>query len=862
MPMQNSQTTQQLMDQLKNSDAGSSSGTPIQDSAVVEQNSTSVILEDREQIIAPGRPMQTQDNSFANSASMPETQWMVKNLVEKEYIVNQFQWTTAHTRTQRLTSTPLPSSIFAKTHFPFSNIMKSFAYLRLGISMSVKVNSTTFHQGLLLVSWAPMKYGNLNDYYSMYNKVLRPCGYNNAAESNTVTIDIPFVHLFNYIDRLDTGSDFFDLGELEVHVYNPLQCPPTATTSIEVTITVNGLKPEVHGMIPTLQGLEDVVGSIVNAGKSALQTYQAIENGDIAGAIQSGTETISNVECVVQNLDAPLSNAAHDPHKNQLHHQGNGPWTGIRMSLNRVGTTKHPVSLKQHKFDEMDIKKLIQIYSGMGYFSWASDQPTATDLFYTFVHPNVANYASLVTVGAKDYYRFSHTALGGLVHRHTAWRGSIEYKFQCISNEHQKGRLLFYWIPAWKTGIPTMEEAQSAYYWMVDIQKSREWEITVPFLSPTTWRSMPTGPQYYTFANKESVNISFLEYNGIFGCKVLNPFTINGVVQNNCEINMYIRAGPDFEVQGLRAPFGYAETRANYPTIDSVSSSPVPAAPTTSNSFAILQGNETLSDTQSTIQNWMPKGQPNSPLPTSSEGTIAPMHEFFMDEKPMHLKVLMRKFTPFYQFHNEAPVTTDEYKVLSFYIPVSPFLGSGTYFKDYPTIDIFDIYPMNTLEYYSRAFIWWRGSMRYEFNMNNSYLSFFNTTACFVPSASEVPGMTTRWSFVNADTQISPMLPMLDYSFQSINPGQTSYSIEVPYCSIYNQLMTTPEVGTNLNPNPYTNGVFNIHMQFNSHASVDTRVNILCTCLAAAGDDFQVSWFIGWPIFYIPRTMFPNWPQS
>lgn len=141
---------------------------------------------------------------------------------------------------------------------PYSNFNSSaliveklanFRYFKSDFQFHVKVNSTPFVQGGLIIYWIPMY-----DQITTYRKDATNCYLSgassmphvtiNLSSSNSATLVVPYAHIQSYLDLTSNDTDDSQsLGRLYVRPLVPLESADTST-SVSITVLGNFVNPE------------------------------------------------------------------------------------------------------------------------------------------------------------------------------------------------------------------------------------------------------------------------------------------------------------------------------------------------------------------------------------------------------------------------------------------------------------------------------------------------------------------------------------------------------------------------------------------------------------------------------------------
>lgn len=128
------------------------------------------------------------------------------------------------------------------------------------------------------------------------------------------------------------------------------------------------------------------------------------------------------------------------------------------------------------------------------------------------------------------------------------WRGSIEYEIEVIASGFHQGQLFICYTPGSTeyTNLPDVTNMQSV---TMDIALSRNVSFTVPWMSSADYKCCVDQK------NPEFLNANRPYVNGVFSIFIQNPLAVQSdTITNEVEVNVYIKAGDDFELRDPRVP--------------------------------------------------------------------------------------------------------------------------------------------------------------------------------------------------------------------------------------------------------------------------------------------------------------------
>jgi len=191
-------------------------------------------------------------------------------LLSRPYLTQYFNWTGSSAIGALIATLSYPHDLFTIPNI--ASKLDRFKYFRAGVHVEIRLNSTTFHSGKLLIVWCPhWNPGNTQNQLiddDMYALSALDNITMSACANETVAFDIPYVAPSAYFDltRPSTsgspGYGFF--GTVKLFVLAPLVLTGNATTpSLTVTVFSNFINPEPAGPIPFAELLTEDKGCSV-----------------------------------------------------------------------------------------------------------------------------------------------------------------------------------------------------------------------------------------------------------------------------------------------------------------------------------------------------------------------------------------------------------------------------------------------------------------------------------------------------------------------------------------------------------------------------------------------------------------------
>ncbi|APG78957.1 hypothetical protein [Beihai picorna-like virus 122] len=190
-----------------------------------------------------------------------------------------------------------------------------------------------------------------------------------------------------------------------------------------------------------------------------------------------------------------------------------------------------------------NLSKLLQVPNRIAVGSWTTTIGAGEQLFSIPVSPVFCDEE----VNGTEVIR-NNTVLSYYSDMYNLWRGSLVYEVEVIASAFHQGQLFLCYTPGTTEykDLPTVTNMQSV---TMDIGRERSVKFTVPWLTCTDYKCcIDTAKFDFLDADKPYVN-------GVFNVFVQNPLSIQSeTIVNNVEVNIYITAGPDFELKDPRVP--------------------------------------------------------------------------------------------------------------------------------------------------------------------------------------------------------------------------------------------------------------------------------------------------------------------
>lgn len=428
-------------------------------------------------------------------------------VLRRSYLIAQVNWTPTFTSL----TLAFPQTLFAID--AISNFLSVYEYFRAGVTITVRVNSTPYHQGSLVTAIAPCRSLTGVTGYQLQN--MRPVVLS-ASVQDSCTIELPYLNPLDWLD-IATCADYA-IGTFALTVLNPLLTTSTGVpASCTVSIFCAFRDPKVAGFIEPSAFLEKKKRAIEQKEKMKAQSVterrgrvmtnsygkqvidentqaegeKKADKGTTANGIQKivgGASEILKMIPVVGAIWSPIAKfistygkVLDEPYNpavpqgvdqnlnfNDLAHM-QGLFSGQQITMYPgVQTSKEAFDMES---SFMAIHELAQVPALYYSTSFATQDQSIT------LGLTPLSSEGPTTVQGVDYLAFTAATFH-------LWRGSIKYLFHFVNSAFYSARFRI----SYATSTPGSGDGDLPQQ-IIDVKGDTFVEITVPYLFPTTWRT-------------------------------------------------------------------------------------------------------------------------------------------------------------------------------------------------------------------------------------------------------------------------------------------------------------------------------------------------------------------------------------
>jgi hypothetical protein len=386
----------------------------------------------------------------------------------------------------------------------------------------------------------------------MIQESQRPHIFLNPTQGSGGELELPFLWYNNAL-KIPT-KEWEEMGEMVIRSFSTLKHANGAEEP--VTVNVFAWAEDMHLSVPT----SNQPGALTpQAGPAdgpvsgpAMAVAKAAEGLVKVPAISSYAMAASTVARGVGKMAAafgytkPVSCEGQKeyvatPFPNSVNVDGNDTTTKLTFD-SKQSVTIDPAAVGLGSTDEMTILSIAQRESYLVSINWPTDLAPEAQLWRSHVTPSLWNSAPDPLTGKIELH-MPACCFAVAPFRH--WRGTINYRFQIVSSAYHKGRIRLSYDPSFQL----TNEYNTNINRVIDISEENDFTVSIGWGSAKPMlEHAPPSEGSVPYGNVVLSDIGDFA-NGMLSMYVVNELTTpNSVVNNSIIINVFVSAGPDFEV--------------------------------------------------------------------------------------------------------------------------------------------------------------------------------------------------------------------------------------------------------------------------------------------------------------------------
>jgi hypothetical protein len=517
----------------------------------------------------------------------------IGNFLQRPLLISSFQWTVS---TGTFLQTINPWSLFLENDTVVKKL-DNFRLLRSNLCVKITINGNGFYYGRAIASYLPRHNEDLLTVIgpeTVSSASMRPHVFLDPGTSEGGSMKLPFFNPNNWIDL--SAGDARDMGEITIQHINVLKHANSTTGSVAINVFAwlenpvlaiptrqiyddilpqsgsereLNIKPQagmVSGMMMANQAFKDEYGmGIVSKMSSTVASAAGMLNnvpviGRFAKATQSTMGKIGQVAHIFGFSRPAVVTAARyfkpAPVGNLVNTDQEDTVTKLSLD-SKQELTLDPRTVGLSDVDEMAWKYIVQREMYYVSFNWPGASSANTLLW------NSALTARTFVSAPNSRIQLAPFAHAAVPFRF--WRGTLIFRFQIVASAHHKGRLRISYEP---TVHLSGDPLNVQFNRIVDIAEERDFEVALSWAQPRPWLEVDrANPPIQSNLLLTQTNANRDRWNGVVAVYVVNDLTSpNPVVSPDVSVNVYIRAGDDFECAGPGAvSLGFMDNLSLHP---------------------------------------------------------------------------------------------------------------------------------------------------------------------------------------------------------------------------------------------------------------------------------------------------------
>lgn len=455
--------------------------------------------------------------------------------------------------------------------------LNNFALLRANLHIRIVVNSTKFYYGRLMASYAPL--GPLDHYLrfedgqqaDFVEASQRPRVIINPSVDEIAVMKLPY--MFPKSALSIPAREWQNMGTLTIADLNRLRNSNEATDAI--TVSIFAWATEVDYSQPTSLSIpnqgeyeENAPSGIVSKPATTIARLATkLASFPIIGPYAKATELVSSGVAALASLFGYCRPRDINPTTYYL----NG--ISRRLATTNIQDETDVLALDCKKEvpidprvigaspeDHMAMVPLAKKESYLTTFPWSSSNATDTVLYNFRVNPMMY---------ALDDQLLAHlTPMAWLSVPFKYWRGTLRYRFEVVCSAFHRGRLRLMYDPVKQDNF----EYNLNYTDVIDICDTVDYTMEIGWAQGVPYSRVL--PFKFDEPYHRTTPFEFAAAgNGVISVVVLNSLTTPSPVETQVDINVYVSASDDFELQepstkGLQNLVPYTNGNNPFPPVE------------------------------------------------------------------------------------------------------------------------------------------------------------------------------------------------------------------------------------------------------------------------------------------------------
>jgi hypothetical protein len=448
-----------------------------------------------------------------------------------------FQWSAAQGQNTVLYSFMASSSMIGANPNRWQLTLQRYRYWRADIEFQVVVNGTKFHAGKLLIHTQPvLNYPMLNSNQlptALVQRYQLPHTEIYASSNTSSTMNLTWLHYAYFMESL-SATNFYKHNQFNIVVSNPLNVGAGASTAIQVSVYARLTNIKLKIPIPSISSQAPFLNF-----NNVSTTMQNVRDLQLPVNI-----TGDDIDGTVHGMDLPLDMINPMPMVRRIFgNPSNVQGVTYQQRLCLYPSTQNVPSTENFNtlIDEMLISNIIERPGFLTSFNLSATNLWGSAVWSAPISPcgyfnAAASYAVTPLMYCSQFFE--------------AWRGELVYTFEFITTLFTTIKVfaaINYGSQAVPSQItPGSVDATTGYGVMMEVSSEKNiFEVRVPFEYLQEFCLFKRNNAFPTGAPIETWDGTI----GTIALYVVNPFVFPAGVPTSIAVNVYHRAGKDFEFQ-------------------------------------------------------------------------------------------------------------------------------------------------------------------------------------------------------------------------------------------------------------------------------------------------------------------------
>lgn len=338
----------------------------------------------------------------------------------------------------------------------------------------------------------------------------------NAASSNDVELRIPFKNFRSFLSTRP-GSELgqLNLGEVIISILNPLGIPTGATPHVYLVPHMRIEGARFNGMISrSVFNNPTVTGQMFPAALVAYELYRKYAD---------------------KNRDKEPVSTNPGPIKLNFGNLATGTGVGEHLNMLRLdarGQTPHPDGTS----NEMSVDHIVKTFGYVKTIVWSASSGVGS-LIECFDAAPAWDLSEYEKIWVKDQHVYYMPPVAVISQCFLKWRGSLELRLDVIATRYHVGKLMVAYVP--DDQAVTFIEAKAGLCAEFSLAEGNtQFSLEIPYISDVPFWERKWGTWSDTRTKSPGRVCIF----------IMTPLSQTQTVTENIDINVYWRAGSDFEV--------------------------------------------------------------------------------------------------------------------------------------------------------------------------------------------------------------------------------------------------------------------------------------------------------------------------